>query len=1073
MSIGSSANLGRPVRRRIVRPTWLALLASIGVGSLGAQTFRPAPRFEGQRIPEPPGQGQPWTAPPTKLPRFLVNATGLLFEQGVADPRGCEYRQVEVGIGSIAKARGFVLPARADTPGRFVIGWDGLVYPALTIGDPADLDRDIVELADHLKRSRGARDPNRFDRGGSWGFPRQGQDYHGIAGVEDHSPIKLCLLLRLGRADLAEVLFAAGTTWTPGTRARDLTDYQISYLSLAVDWAGSAFGRLIGAHIRGDDVIALDTARRLARFRDLASARADAMGFLRGDGPNRGDLGPSPRFPFLNQFDDLLRDHERRARIPARGAIPRKGGDPSARVAALIRDLDQINEQQMMSPGAASPGSSPLVKDLIAEGDPAVAPLLEVLESDDRLTRSVSNGRGSSIDRFVHPVHEAAFAALIGILKTREFDDRRSFGWKTADSAARKALAASLRQFWEKTRSVPLVDRWYRTLLDDSAGSARWLEAAGGIVQPDVEEGMPYPKPGTRPFKGEPLRVGREPSVAALMLRRAGQIERTGDPQTSRDQGFAGACQMGSALATWDPRASLPLLKDLMKECRTRSDRWRDSKDQQDADQGLASSLAKFTRIRVGLGDLDALDEYAAWLRTTTPKMLQYATFPALQPLVDHPDHPALASAARWLFNDPKSPWVPLLPEARGERAPHFPNHFGSPLVVVAGFREGVLAGLADRTPLGTVERGENRSIQRKIRDLPTANLGATNLDLEGVAVGVGYPFRYCDYLASNLSGLEGCPRCDLFWPEARRDQAVAACVAFLKRFGPSFTAEAPAGTRDFPGPKAHLRFPVLGKPATPEDVASARAIFSLEGQGEARLASLPGLPQKARWVTLKDRPVDRIYQDGVTRREFDTEGTVWQAEEVRKGDGWERSYGFVGHHVVARAPASEIEFAGGFSPWGNLAGGLDARTEPAEPRPTGYEPGRPILVLIHIRNRLGVARSSPTEFVRTAPDGKPALRNGVKFSLWRSTARGPRSGMNQVYPIDAIEPKRDAHFDPGEASRPLVPLEAFEAMRLDLNDWFDLTKPGRYRLRVTFAADSGIGEGSSSEAYFQVGGDE
>lgn len=67
----------------------------------------------------------------------------------------------------------------------------------------------------------------------------------------------------------------------------------------------------------------------------------------------------------------------------------------------------------------------------------------------------------------------------------------------------------------------------------------------------------------------------------------------------------------------------------------------------------------------------------------------------------------------------------------------------------------------------------------------------------------------------------------------------------------------------------------------------------------------------------------------------------------------------------------------------------------------------------------------------------------------------------------------RAAHFDPGEGSRPLAPLEAFEAMRFDLNDWFDLTKPGRYRLRVTFAADSGIGKGSSSEVHFQVGGDE
>ncbi len=1073
MSIGSSANVGGPARRWLLRCTGLALLASIVVGLLGAQQYRPAPRFEGKTIPEPPSQGRPWIAPATKLPKFLVTATGLLFEGGVADPRGCEYRLVEISNGSIVKARGFVLPERADTPGRFVVCWDGLVYPALTVGDPADLDGDIKDLAANLKRMREPGGPNRSHQGVSWGFPRGGQDYYGAAGVSDHSPIKLCLLLRLGRADLAESLFAAGTTWTPEPRARDLTDYRISYLTLAVGWAGSAFERLVGAHMRGDDVIALDSARRLARFRDLTTARADAMGFPRGEQQDRSATGPAPRFYFLGQLDDLLRDQERRAEVPPRGPIPKKGGDPTARIAALIRDLDQIDEQQMSVPGSAHPGSSPLVKDLIAEGDPAVAPLLVVLESDDRLTRSVSNSRGDSIGHFVHPVHEAAFDALIGILKTGEFQNERPYGWRTVDPAARKALAGKIRQFWEKTRSIPLVERWYRTLLDDSAGSTRWLEAAGAIVSPDVEEGMPFPKPGTRPMKGEPLRVGRDPSVTALMLRRAGQIERTGDPQTSRDRGFAGACQMGSLLASWEERASLPLLEDLMKGCRARSDRWRDQKDQQDADQGLATSLAAFTRIRVRLGDLEALDEYAAWLRTTTPKMLEYGTLQSLQPLLSHPDHAALASAGRWLFNDPKSPWVPVLPEARGQQAPHFENLFASPLIVVAGFREGVLAGLADKTPLGTVERGEKRSIRRKIKDVPTTTFSSSDLDLEGVAVGVEYPFRRCDYLASNLSGLEGCPPFSLFWPEARRDEGVAACAAYLKRFGASFTAEAPPGMHDFPGPKAHLKFPILGRPATPEDVASARAIFSLEGQGEARQASIPGFPQQAKWVTRKDSPVDQTDQNGVTRRVYNTDGYVWQAEEVRKGDGWERFYGFVGHHVVDRAPASEIEFAGQFGPWWNLKGGLDARTEMVELRKTGYEPGRPILVAMHIRNRLGVARSSPTELVRPGLDGKLALRKGVDLSLWRSTSRGPRSGLNQVHPNDVIEPKRDAHFDPGEGLRPLAPLEAFEAMRLDLNDWFDLRKLGRYRLRVTFAADSGIGEGTSSEAYFQVGGDE
>ena len=123
---------------------------------------------------------------------------------------------------------------------------------------------------------------------------------------------------------------------------------------------------------------------------------------------------------------------------------------------------------------------------------------------------------------------------------------------------------------------------------------------------------------------------------------------------------------MGSILASWDPQAALPLLKDLMKGCRVRSDLWLDQENPANPDRNLASYLAQFTEVRVKLGDLGVLDEYASWLRTTTPKMLEYGMFDAFPPLFAHSDHPAVAEAAHWLFNDSKSPWVPLLPEARG-----------------------------------------------------------------------------------------------------------------------------------------------------------------------------------------------------------------------------------------------------------------------------------------------------------------------------------------------------------------------------------------------------------------------
>ncbi len=322
MGIASSLSSGLPARHRhrlsrcrsFVLPVpfllvWLGAQAFVPHEAPGQQ-FRQAPMFEGKMIPDPPSQGQPWTAPATKLPRFLVTATEILFEQGVADPRGCEYRQVEIGDEMIVKVHGFVLPERADLAGRFVVCWDGLVYPALTVGAPADLDHDMNDLAAEFKKSRENRKGARESWSAFWDTADEGPHDRSTTGVDSRSPIKLCLLLRLGRADLAEALFAAATAWTPEARGLDFSRYGVSYLTLATDWACSAFLRLIGAHVRGEDVIALDSARRLARFRDLA------IGQCRRDGlPAEQSTEPRWRRP---RAQVSLPD-------PARRAAPRPG----------------------------------------------------------------------------------------------------------------------------------------------------------------------------------------------------------------------------------------------------------------------------------------------------------------------------------------------------------------------------------------------------------------------------------------------------------------------------------------------------------------------------------------------------------------------------------------------------------------------------------------------------------------------------------------------------------------------------------------------------------------------------
>ncbi len=86
--------------------------------------------------------------------------------------------------------------------------------------------------------------------------------------------------------------------------------------------------------------------------------------------------------------------------------------------------MDQIAIQQMVHFGNSA-DSSPLVRMLIEEGDAAVEPLLAAIETDTRLTRTVTNGRGMSIGRRVHPVLEPEFTALTALLKTQQFSGQQ------------------------------------------------------------------------------------------------------------------------------------------------------------------------------------------------------------------------------------------------------------------------------------------------------------------------------------------------------------------------------------------------------------------------------------------------------------------------------------------------------------------------------------------------------------------------------------------------------------------------------------------------------------------------
>src|SRR5262249_51183636 len=149
------------------------------------------------------------------------------------------------------------------------------------------------------------------------------------------------------------------------------------------------------------------------------------------------------------------------------------------------------------------------------------------------------------------------------------------------------------------------------------------------------------------------------------------------------------------------------------------------------------------------------------------PERDQPHSLAAFEPMWTYPDDPAIRDAARWLFNDPGSPWAALVRSPASRRA-HFlhSNLYASPLLRAAGFRDAVLTAMANKSKLGTVRRAGPRVVQYEIPDRLRGGFSVEEADLEGVEQGVDGSFRVCDYIAWQMSPIEGSPRCELYWTE-------------------------------------------------------------------------------------------------------------------------------------------------------------------------------------------------------------------------------------------------------------------------------------------------------------------
>jgi len=895
-------------------------------------------------------------------------------------------------------------------------------------------------------------------------------------------PLKAALLLRLGRADLAEAVWKEWFFANAEQSSRD------PYVLLANEWLQVAFDQASFSHMWGDDALALAGFRKLGPVPAEVEAAATQRGIAK-DKPGK------PYVEGLDQLPALLADQERRAQEPPYIPVLQSGQPAQGpeRVAALIHDLELVDARQMGNPGQTDVSTDPIVAALIKEGDPAVEPLIKCLEEDNRLTRSLFTfhmmGRGPMI-----PVYEPAFAAIAGILKTpfyfsdsdnkasdifREPSDPRDRQPRDLSMADRKFLAGKISAYWDRYKSVSLVDRWYATLQDDAAGPDAWFLAVNNIVQPtDVSttprtmfgggwsSGGGFPQKAPVVLQGESLRAKTNPSVSDLIIKRFKQAlaQSTSDKNISFDP----VGKLILALADWDGKAHLDDLREMAQAFHTRFPH------EQAAFASTLQTEAMIYRKRIALDDPRALQDYADWLVAINPT--EWCNFDLTNPfqiMWHYPNDPIIRQAAEKIFDGENSRWSPLNRVRPLNDSATLSDLATTPLIGLVGFRREVIRRLADTSLDGTAQLDGKGNVGGMLNDDGHQNfsLGSCQDDPLAPTKATILSFRTCDWFAYELSRLDGFPRIGLYWPQKQRDAAVKACKAVLEQYGDAFQAhpqdpydESVYGSQDL----ARASFPKIDHPATPDDVKLGHAIFALSGT--TRICHLPDFPLEAWRPDHKTDPSEgsETTADGTSKTiiMYNTEGRVWQAEEVLRDGKWERYYGFVGRYQLEKVPAAEIRFSYEGAE-GNVTKEISGKIE----GPKDYVQGQisfssathdfarldsPLPVKVIISNGSGLDQAVPAAL--TLPSGaKTTLPAGISLSLLFSEKIPPKVVNFSEPPFNYgpwqnIPLRKEVQVESTAAPGPtLIPTQDFTVLDIDLRDFFDTSRPGTYRLKALF----------------------
>jgi len=381
-----------------------------------------------------------------------------LFEDFLFDPRSAQRVSINTTVrtawgqsGKLTR-EGWLVRGQAESPDRvYFVDDESLVTTARHRLKRVDFVAGCQELLARqaaLPRTPDALQEERF------GQMRE----HPVSRSDGSMLARAAWLHRLGEDELAARALQ---------QARDAVagDDRKMVASLKSDLAWSAFAGLVHAYmVRADDV-ALECGERLLRLYAEEAREYPQAPAIVSELKRRQEKGTSGKQP---------------SALPPGGFSKWSDADKTE---FLIESLEEVDARQFSQPGSVDLVMDPRVGGLIKIGDAAIPALIDTIENDDRLTRSVHFWRDFSRNRTVLSVREAALEASMNILRIQLFSSRSTDdNFTLQGEAGAKRMAARLRAYWKNFGHLPIDERMMQVLTDPGSRFEATREAAQNLA---------------------------------------------------------------------------------------------------------------------------------------------------------------------------------------------------------------------------------------------------------------------------------------------------------------------------------------------------------------------------------------------------------------------------------------------------------------------------------------------------------------------------------------------------------------------------------------------------------------